>query len=97
MSALPIGRENARLRPVVVIDLVDEDLDALGSDPVGVNERFGDARHQTPLYFDVARRLLHGHDRQGVPPPLIGGSAAMIPRPALAPFRHRGGTGGLLR
>ena len=26
-----IGREHAHLRPVVVIDLVDEDLDALGS------------------------------------------------------------------
>ena len=56
MSPLPIGRENARLRPVVVIDLVDEYLDALGSDPVAdrrpINHREdpkpdGNARDQT--------------------------------------------------
>ena len=82
MSPLAIGRENARLRPVAVIDLVDEDLDALGSDPVGVDERFGDARHQMPLQFDVPRRLLHGHDRQDVPPPLTAKPAVIIPRPA---------------
>src|SRR5215210_4860597 len=67
LISLAIGRENAGLRPVVVVDLLDEDLDVPGSDPVGVDERIGDPRHQTPFQFDVARRLLHGHDGQGLP------------------------------
>src|SRR5688500_14396092 len=67
LMSLAIGRENPGLRPVVVAHLLDEDLDVLGSDAVGVDERFGDPRHQAPLQFDVARRLLHGNDRHGLP------------------------------
>src|SRR5262245_15956447 len=60
------GRSVARVprfRPVLVIDLLDEDLDLLGRYSVRLDERLGDRGDERPLLRERSRRLLHGHDR----------------------------------
>ncbi len=52
---LAVGRELPALGPVLVVDLVDVDLDVLGTDLVGVDERLGDAGHEPALALDVSR------------------------------------------
>ena len=88
MSPRPIGRENARLRPVVVIDLADEDSDVLATDPERVHEPFGDARHQTPRCVDVARRFAARSRWPRHAPSFDCRIGRHDPRPALTPFRH---------
>jgi len=54
-TGLPVSREFAALRPVLVFDLVNEHLDVLGTHLIGVHERFCDAGDEPALAFDVTR------------------------------------------
>src|SRR3954452_9284131 len=51
-----------------MVDLVDEHLDGLGLDPVGLDERVRDALDEPAAGVEVARGLLDGDDRHQAPP-----------------------------
>jgi hypothetical protein len=61
-SWLPVDRQLACLRPILVVDFMDEYLDVLRADSIRLDECFSDAGDQLALAFDVARRLLNGDD-----------------------------------
>src|SRR4051795_2665042 len=58
----PVHSQPAAFGPVLVIDLVDEDLDLIWPHPVRVDKRLSDPGDEPALGVDVARRLLDGDD-----------------------------------
>jgi hypothetical protein len=64
-SSLSVNREYAGFRPVLMVELGNEDLDLLAANAVGVHERLRYPGHQPALGIDITRRLLDGHDRHG--------------------------------
>jgi hypothetical protein len=60
--------DSAVKRPVLVRDLVDEDLNVLWTHAVGIHERVGDPSDEAALRFEWAWRLLKGDDRHGCDP-----------------------------
>jgi len=81
-SVLGDDRELPSRRPVLVIHLVNEHLNLLGTDSVRIDERLGDAGHESALWFEVTRRLLDGHDGHVQGP--FGGWSAAAPASATA-------------
>ena len=63
---MSVSRESAGFRPVLVIELGDEDLDLVAMNAVCVHERLRYRGHQPALGIDVTRGLLDGHDWHGV-------------------------------
>ena|SRR6476660_3166838 len=75
----PVRCELAALRPVLVIHLLDEHLDLLRTDLVGVDERLSDASDEPTLLVEVSRRLLHCDDGQSVAPSVVGTPPYLTP------------------
>jgi hypothetical protein len=73
--SVDVRRELPGLRPVLVVDLVDEHLDLLGTNSVCVDERLSDSGDEAALGFEFTGRLLNGHDGH-LQAPFDGWSAA---------------------
>jgi hypothetical protein len=69
-SGSGVNLEQPGFRPMLVIELGDEDLDLLATNAVRIHERLRYPGYQSALGIDITWRLLDGHDRHG---PLLDG------------------------